>query len=119
MQPSPLEAFAVSFPIFALVLVAIALAIHKFRELFKKRKQCWRRHICVFTSNAILGLTFLPFAAMYHPSLNEVMKEQVRQDEDVDEDDSSDPEMPHKLLLRQLQRIRRGERVGSLTLRLK
>lgn len=119
MQLLPLEAFAVSFPVFAIMLVSIALAIYKFKELLRKRKQRWRRHIRVFTSNAVLGFAFLPLAVIYRPSLIEAVKAQVSQDENVDEDDNGDPESPLKHLLRQLRRIRRGEKVEAITLRLK
>ena len=118
MELPPLEAFAVSFPVFAIMLVSIALAIYKFKELLRKRKRHWRRHIRVFTSNAVLGLAFLPLAVVYRPSIIEAVKAQVRQDEDVDEDDNGDPESPLKHFLRQLQRIRRGEKVEAITLRL-
>jgi hypothetical protein len=118
MELLPLEAFAVCFPVFAIVLVSIALAIYKFKELLRKRKRHWRQQVRVFTSNAVLGFAFLPLAVMYRPSLIEAVKAQVRQDEDVDEGDNGDPDSPLKHLLRQLRRIRRGEKVEAITLRL-
>lgn len=120
MQLSAIEAFAVSFPVFAMVLVAIALACHRIKELLTNRKyHRRRRRIGVFASNAVLALTFLPLAVVYRPSLIQAAKAQIRQQEDVDEDESGDPESPFKHLLRQLRRIRRGEKVDILTLRLK
>lgn len=117
MPHFPWEVFAVSFPVFAMVLVAIALFCYKIEELFKKPKQLRHRRMNVVKANAIIGLTFLPFASMYRPSMIETAKVQLRQ-EDKDEDESGDPESPLKHLLRQLRRIRRGEDVGILSLRL-
>jgi hypothetical protein len=47
-----------------------------------------------------------------------MMKAQIRQVEDVDEDDQGGPETPLKHLHRQLRRIRRGEPVEQLVWRL-
>jgi hypothetical protein len=47
----------------------------------------------------------------------EVVKSQIRQQEDIDEDYNGDPETPLKHLLSQLRRIRRGEKVETLFLR--
>ena len=52
----------------------------------------------------------------YRPSVEYVLEE--KQEQDVEEDDQSDPETPEKYLDRQLRRIRRGEPVDQLTLRL-
>jgi hypothetical protein len=43
---------------------------------------------------------------------------EVKQEEDADEDDEGDPENLKKQLNRQLKRIRRGEHVDRLVLRL-
>ena len=75
------------------------------------------RRFAISAANAALGLAFLPFASIYHPSQIEVAKAQIRQQEDVDEDDNGDPETSEKHLLRQLRRIRRGEKVETLFLR--
>jgi hypothetical protein len=52
----------------------------------------------------------------YRPSVACVLK--VQEDEDADEDDEGDPENLKKQLSRQLKRIRRGEPVDRLVLRL-
>jgi len=63
-----------------------------------------------------LGMAFLFLQSFYKPNLaNEI---EVRQKVDVDEDDEGDPETPAKQLNRQLKRIRRGEQVDRLELRL-
>ena len=50
------------------------------------------------------------------PSLQHVLEE--KQKEDKDEDDEGDPESPEKRVDHQLKRIRRGEKVNDLVLRL-
>jgi predicted PurR-regulated permease PerM len=114
------EAFAVSFPVFVMVVLAVVLVYHWIKEeLFTARKHIQRRRrIGIFASNVVLGCAFLPLAVMYRPSLIQMAKAQIRQQEGVDEDESGDPESPLKHLLRQLRRIRRGEEVDTLSLRL-
>lgn len=119
MLLSPWEAFAVSFPVFALVLVAIALACQTIKEFLTNRKHSRRRRIGVYASRAALGLAFLPLAVVYRPSLIEAAKAQIQLREDMDEDESGDPESPLKHLLKQLRQVRRGEKVETITLRLK
>ena len=63
------------------------------------------------------GLVFLQLMSeLYCPGAAYVLRE-IR-DEDADEDDSGDPESPEKHFNRQLKRIRRGEPIGDLVLRL-
>jgi hypothetical protein len=124
MRANPLDsvdAFAVAQPVFALTLVAIAVVILRLKQLIRKpkRPQHRRRRLALSAANVAIGLSLLPLAVMYRPSLNEVAKAQIRQQEDADEDDTGDPDSPKKHLLRQLRRIRRGEQVKTLFLRLK
>lgn len=117
----PRVAIALAFPVFAIVLVTIALAYHRIKLSFAGRRNARRRRrrVGIVASNALIGLAFLPLSIIYRPALVEVAKTQIRQQEDVDEDESGDPESPLKHLLRQLQRIRRGKRVERLSVRLK
>ncbi len=63
------------------------------------------------------GLAFMQLMSeLYSPGAAFVLQE-IR-DEDADEDDDGDPESLEKQLSRQLKRIRRGEDVGDLVLRL-
>jgi len=62
-------------------------------------------------------MAFLQFVRVfYQPSVAYLLD--AKQDEDVDEDDQGDPETVAKQLNRQLKRIRRGEVVDRLVLRL-
>ena len=113
-----IQIFAVSLPFFAILLLAIAAFFTRLRQLTQKPKRSRRRRrFALAIGSVAMGLTFLPFAAIYRPSLNEVAKAQIRQQEDADEDDNGDPETPLKHLLNQLRRIRRGEKVETLFLR--
>ncbi|MGA2907679.1 MAG: hypothetical protein ABSE36_08270 [Terracidiphilus sp.] len=67
-------------------------------------------------SAAAMGMMLLFMQVFVRPTLQYVLEE--KQDEDVVEDDQGDPEGITKQLNRQLKRIRRGEEVGDLVLRL-
>ena|ERR1700758_195729 len=121
MPINPMDAmqeFAVSLPVATLTLVGIAVFLSRVKMLIWKPKSRRRRRFGIISANAALGISFLPFAAIYRPRMMEVAKAQIRQQEDVDEDDNGGPDTPTRQLLRQLRRIRRGEKVDRLTLKL-
>jgi hypothetical protein len=121
MSINPIDAmqeFAVSLPVFALTLVGIAVFLSRLKQLIWKPKGPRRRgRFGRLAANATLGISFLPFAAIYRPRMIEIAKAQIRQQEDADEDDNGDPDTPVRHLLRQLRRIRRGEEVDRLILK--
>jgi hypothetical protein len=121
MHPESLYTFVASFPTIAMSLVGFAVIVSSLKQRIWKEKdpQKRRRGIRFSTRHVDMGFAFLPLGIVYRPSLVEVVKAQIRQQEDVDEDDNGDPDSPAKHLLRQLRRIRRGERVDFLVLRLK
>lgn len=103
-----------------MILVAIALIYLRIRaSIAVRRHPPRRRSVGLVAANALIGFAFLPLSIIYRPSLIEVAKSQIRQQEDVDEDESGDPESPLRHLLRQLRRIRRGEKVELLSVRLR
>ena len=116
-----LEVIALAFPVFVMLLATIALAHCRIKLWVSNwtNSRRPRRRIGIVASNALIGFAFLPLSILYRPALVEVAKAQIRQKEDVDEDESGDPESPLKHLVRQLRRIRRGEAVEILSLRLK
>ena len=114
-----IQSFAVSLPVVAMLLVGFAVVCSRLKQLIWKTKRSRRRRFGTSARNAALGLAFLPFAAIYRPKLIEVVKAQIREQEDADEDSNGDPDSPRKHLFRQLRRIRRGERVETLYLHLK
>jgi hypothetical protein len=65
-----------------------------------------------------VGAAFLFLSVAYRPNHAFILKAQIRQEEDVDEDDRGGPETPQRHLHRQLRRIRRGEPIERLVWRL-
>ena len=63
-----------------------------------------------------MGMMLLFMQVFVRPTLQYVLEE--KQDDEVKEDDQGDPESITKQLNRQLKKIRRGEQVGDLVLRL-
>ena len=110
-----------AFPVIAISLLGFAVILSTLKQLIWREKNAGkgRRRIHFSARNVALGLAFLPFAILYQPSMAEVARAEIRQQEDADEDEDGDPESPIKHLLRQLRRIRNGEKVGTLSLRLK
>ena len=87
------------------------------------RRKGWRRRrrqgivtLGYCPSSASLGSAFQFMQVFHRPSMAYVLE--AKQDEDADEDDQGDPDAPAKHLHRQLRRIRRGEQVDMLVLRL-
>ena len=88
------------------------------------RRARWRRnrHLGRFQSgfcpsSIALGMVFLLTQTFVQPSLRHTVEARLRVD--VEDDDQGDPDSPANQLHRQLARIRRGEPVDTLTLRLK
>jgi hypothetical protein len=65
-----------------------------------------------------VGSAFLFLSMAYRPDHAFIAKAQIQQHEDADEDDQGGPDTPQKHLMRQLRKIRRGEPVEKLVLRL-
>lgn len=116
-----IAAIALALPVFAMLLVAVVLVYLRIKVSVdsRRRPRRRRRRIGLVASNALVGLALLPLSILYRPSLLEIAKAQIRLEEDVNEDESGDPESPLKHLLRQLSRIRRGEKVETLSLHIR
>jgi hypothetical protein len=100
----------------ALAIVAILLYYQLRRALWRRNNRRGRKNRGFCPSSVALGMA-LQFLQVFHrPSMTHVVE--ARQDEDAEEDDEGDPESPTKQLNRQLKRIRRGEWVDRLVLRL-
>lgn len=109
--------------ILSMFTAAPFVAIAAFLCLYQMRRVRWLRNprtgkqlFGVQASAVGLGMAFLFLQTFYRPPLAHVIE--VMQTVDVDEDDEGDPETPAKHLNQQLKRIRRGEQVGRLELRL-
>jgi hypothetical protein len=97
-----------------LVIVAVLAHFVVRRALWKRNR---RRGIPGFCpSSAALGMVFLLAQTFYRPSLQHLVE--TKQVVEVEEDDFGDPETSTTGLDQQLKRLRRGESLGSLVLRL-
>jgi hypothetical protein len=105
---------ASAFPFLAIC----AILVHYFlrRAAWRSKQRRGHAQPGFYPSAAALG-TILLFAQMfYRPSVAYAVE--ARLEVDVEEDDAGDPETAAKQLERQLRRIRRGEPVDRLVLRL-
>ena len=99
-----------------LAIVAI-LAFHRLRQVrWVRTTRAGRRLFGIQPSAVGLGMAFLFLQTFWQPSLCHAIE--AREQSDVEEDDEGEPESPEKHLNRQLKRIRRGEVVERLELRL-
>ena len=99
------------------VVIAAILGFHQIRRTkWVRSTRTGRRLFGIQPSAVGLGMAFLFLMSFWQPSLAHAIE--VRQKVDVEEDDEGDPENLKKQLNRQLKRIRRGEAVDKLVLRL-
>jgi hypothetical protein len=106
--------FAFGAPFFAIAAIFIHYCVR--RAAWKRKKRKGLRNPGYCPPSSALGMIFLFAQMFYRPTVSYAIE--ARQDEDADEDDQGDPESKEKHLNRQLKRIRRGEPVGDLVLRL-
>jgi hypothetical protein len=105
---------AASLPYLAIAVMFVHFLLR--RAKWKIDKRCGKKNLGFCPSAAAMGMMLLFMQVFVRPTLQYVLEE--KQDEDVEEDDQGDPESIAKQLSRQLKRIRRGEQVGDLVLRL-
>jgi hypothetical protein len=102
-------------PFLATVVILVHYGLWRVHLL--RTKQSGRKRSRLHSYCLALGMAFLQIMRVfYEPSVAYLLE--AKQDEDVDEDDQGDPETVTKQLNRQLKRIRRGELVERLVLRL-
>lgn len=104
---------------FGAPFLAIAFLLFHYcvRRAVWRRKRRWGVRCAGFCPSACaMGVALLFLQVFYRPTVSNVIE--VIEHEDADEDDQGDPESLAKQLHRQLKRIRRGEPVGDLVLRL-
>ena len=100
----------------ALAIVGILAHYQLRRVAYRRNRRRGRRKLGYYPSSFALGLVLQFVQVYWRPSVAYVMEE--KQEEDADEDDEGDPENLKKQLDRQLKKIRRGEPVERLVLRL-
>ena len=114
---SAVAALAMGSPFLAILLILAYYYI--FRVRWGRKRKTGRRVWRFFPSSEGLGTVLLGLTLIYRPRILYAVEALQRQVEDADEDDNGDPDSPKKHLMRQLRRIRRGEDVDVLSLRLK
>jgi hypothetical protein len=87
------------------------------RTSWRQKKRRGRKYSGFSPSTFTLGIALQHLQAFTHPSVQYVLEEKY--DEDAEEDDQGNPDHPKAQINRQLKRIRRGEPVDRLILRLK
>jgi hypothetical protein len=113
---SALAALAMGSPFLAILM--ILAYYYTVRVPWWRKRKAGRKRSRFSGSTAGVGTALLGLTLFYRPRLQFAVEAQQRQVEDVDEDDNGDPDSPRKHLLRQLRRIRRGETVEALSVRL-
>ena len=111
---SVLSSLAVGAPFLAIAVLLVHYLL--LRARWRLNMRLGRKNLGLCPSSTALGMAFLFLQVFYRPSVASVVE--VKQDEDADEDDEGDPENLKKQLDRQLKRIRNGEQVEQLVLRL-
>ena len=106
---------AAAAPVLAVPL--LFLIFYRKRAAVRRKKRKGRSSSGFSPSTFALGLALQHLQAFTHPSIQYVLEQKY--DEDAEEDDQGDPDHPKAQLHRQLKRIRRGEPVDRLILRLK
>lgn len=86
------------------------------RVTFRHQKRRGRRPSGTYPSTFALGMAFQILQVFYRPDI--AFEIEAKLVEKVEEDDEGDPETPTVHLHRQLRRIRHGEPVETLVLRL-
>ena len=106
--------FAFGAPSWAIAIILLHYCARRVAWNRKRRRGTRCPGFC--PSACALGVALLFVQVFYRPTVSNVLE--VMQDEDAEEDDQGDPKNLAKQLSRQLKRIRRGEPVGDLELRL-
>jgi hypothetical protein len=100
------------------VLAITGICIHYCtrRAAWARKKRAGLAYCGFCPSFKAMGTAVQNLAAFYRPSISYVLKEE--QDETVEDDGNGDPETKLAHFHRQLRRIRQGEQVDQLVLRL-
>jgi hypothetical protein len=110
-----LVAFFVVLPYGAVVVL---LGIYFWRRAqWRRRRRTGRKNLGFYPSASSLGNAMQNLQALTRPTIEYVLEEKY--DEDAEDDGDGGPEDPTDHLKRQLKRIRRGEKLDVLRIRLR
>jgi hypothetical protein len=110
-----LAAFFVATPYVAVVVLLCTFYLRRAR--WRRRRRASRKYAGFYPSASSLGNAFQSLQTFTRPTVAHVLQEKC--DEDMEDDGDGGPDDPIRQLKRQLKRIRRGERVDVLTVRLR
>jgi hypothetical protein len=108
-----------SMSLFSVPFLAVGVILAHYvlrRATWKRRKRRGKKRFGYYPSAFALGMALQFIQVYYQPSLAYEAAEV--QKGDAEDDDEGDLETPTKHLRRQLRRIRRGEAIDKLVLRL-
>lgn len=105
---------AMALPLLA--VVGIVVHFYVLRAAWKRKRRSGIRNPGFCPSFSSLGTAFQQLQVFHRPSMAYVLE--AKEDDEADEDDKGDPETPLKFFHRQLLRIRRGQPIEQLVLRL-
>ena len=100
------------------LLVIVAILVHYYlrRALFRRNQRLGRKNRGFCPSSFALGTALQLLPKFYRPSMDFAIK--ARAVEVIEEDNEGDPEKPARHLHRQLRRIRRGDPLDGLVVKL-
>ena len=101
-----------------IAMMLVHFSVRVFRNMRRNSKEETRIVRVGSGGPAGVAVALMFLTTAYHPSLEFVAKAQIRESEEADDDDQGGPDTPRRQLHRQLRRIRHGERVDRLVLRL-
>jgi hypothetical protein len=110
-----LATFFVATPYVAVVVLLWTFYLK--RAWWKLRRRTKPEYAGFCPSSSSLGNAFHSLQTFTRPTIAHVLQEKY--DEDMEDDGDGGPDDPTRQLNRQLKRIRRGERVDILTVRLR
>ena len=110
-----LVAFFAATPYVAVVVLLVIFYLRRAR--WRRRRRASGNYTGFYPSASSLGNAFHTLQVFTRPTIAHVLQEKY--DEDMEDDGDGGPEDPTRQLKRQLKRIRRGERVDTLTVRLR
>lgn len=108
--------YAMFLPFVAIVMILVHYMLR--RMLFRRRRRLGKLGLGYYPSTFALGMAFQFMQVFTRPSIAYVLVE--KQKEEADEDGDGDPDSPTARLKhfhRQLMRIRRGDPIDRLVLR--
>lgn len=109
-----ISGLAFDAPFLAIAIILLHYCLRRAAWRRKRRRGVRGAGFC--PSACAMGVALLFVQVFYRPTVSNVIE--VIEHEDAEDDDQGDPESLQKQLHRQLKRIRRGEPVGDLVLRL-